>query len=266
LRNIVSCYGKTGKYEDRFINIPSGLCIDLNDCFTLEEALIAVKELDKYIQYDNKMWKSTFMESLLNEVQIKKWVDVEVKYFDLLKQSINKPSVVTSLNEELEIFKSKFLAYLNQDLSQKEIVLNEQLFHQFEQKVMTSEVIQNTIESDIVPSKTVLLNFNYTDIALKYISHFKKNWTYIPIHGELDGDDIIKQSPIFGFGDELDRDYVEFEHQNDDSLFYHIKSFKYLQFSHYRKLLDFIEDDPYQIFIFGHSCGVSDRTLLNTLF
>ena len=31
-------------------------------------------------------------------------------------------------------------------------------------------------------------------------------------------------------------------------------------------MLSFIESEPYQILIMGHSCGNSDRTLLNTLF
>jgi len=34
----------------------------------------------------------------------------------------------------------------------------------------------------------------------------------------------------------------------------------------YRKMLEFIESAPFQICIMGHSCGNSDRTLLNTLF
>ena len=31
-------------------------------------------------------------------------------------------------------------------------------------------------------------------------------------------------------------------------------------------MLSSIESEPYQIFVMGHSCGNSDRTLLNTLF
>lgn len=31
-------------------------------------------------------------------------------------------------------------------------------------------------------------------------------------------------------------------------------------------MLQFIESAPYQIYVLGHSCGISDRTLLNTLF
>lgn len=34
----------------------------------------------------------------------------------------------------------------------------------------------------------------------------------------------------------------------------------------YREMLSFIESSPFQIFVMGHSCGNSDRTLLNTLF
>ncbi len=30
--------------------------------------------------------------------------------------------------------------------------------------------------------------------------------------------------------------------------------------------MEFLNSSEYQIFTFGHSCGISDRTLLNTLF
>lgn len=41
---------------------------------------------------------------------------------------------------------------------------------------------------------------------------------------------------------------------------------KYLESNKYREMLSFIESSPFQIFVMGHSCGNSDRTLLNTLF
>ena len=34
----------------------------------------------------------------------------------------------------------------------------------------------------------------------------------------------------------------------------------------YRVLLSFLDSGPYQVIIMGHSCGNSDRTLLNTIF
>ena len=111
------------------------------------------------------------------------------------------------------------------------------------------------------------MNFNYTPILNEYIEQIKTIPTSnIPIHGELEGDDIAKQGLVFGYGDELDKDYLEFESMNNDSLFENIKSFKYLHFNNYRRLLEFINDKPFQVQIFGHSCGLSDRTLLNTIF
>ena len=45
-----------------------------------------------------------------------------------------------------------------------------------------------------------------------------------------------------------------------------MKSINYLESDNYRKMLDFIESAPFQVTVMGHSCGKSDRTLLNTLF
>ena len=53
---------------------------------------------------------------------------------------------------------------------------------------------------------------------------------------------------------------------NDNKCLQNIKSIKYLESNKYRKMLSFIESSPFQILVMGHSCGNSDRTLLNTLF
>ena len=82
------------------------------------------------------------------------------------------------------------------------------------------------------------------------------------IHGDLNNPDSI----IFGYGDELDEDYKALLKQSDNECLRNIKSIKYLELGKYRNLLQFIESAPYQVYIMGHSCGNSDRTLLNTLF
>jgi hypothetical protein len=53
---------------------------------------------------------------------------------------------------------------------------------------------------------------------------------------------------------------------DDNECMRHIKSIRYLESDSYRKMLEFVESDSFQIIIMGHSCGLSDRTLLNTLF
>ncbi|MDR0538773.1 MAG: bacteriophage abortive infection AbiH family protein [Tannerellaceae bacterium] len=84
-----------------------------------------------------------------------------------------------------------------------------------------------------------------------------ENRESIHIHGELNN----PQNPIiFGYGDEL------IERLNDNDYLENMKSIKYLETENYKSLLSFINTDDYQIFVIGHSCGISDRTLLNTLF
>ena len=110
------------------------------------------------------------------------------------------------------------------------------------------------------PNNTLLLSFNYTKLSDLYESNGLG--TTIHIHGNLDS----PNSMIFGYGDELDDDYKEFLKQTDKEFLKNIKSIKYLESNMYRNLLRFIESEPYQVYIMGHSCGNSDRTLLNTLF
>ncbi len=71
---------------------------------------------------------------------------------------------------------------------------------------------------------------------------------------------------IFGYGDELDDDYKAISKLDDNAYLKNIKSIRYLETDNYRRLLTFIDSAPFQIYIMGHSCGNSDRTLLNTLF
>lgn len=110
------------------------------------------------------------------------------------------------------------------------------------------------------PNNTMLLSFNYTEVSDVYAQLSR---CYINhIHGVLSE----PKNMIFGYGDELDEDYKALLKQTDNECLRNIKSIKYLESSNYREMLKFIESAPYQIYIMGHSCGNSDRTLLNTLF
>ena len=61
-------------------------------------------------------------------------------------------------------------------------------------------------------------------------------------------------------------DYQGILEKNDNELLKNVKSVKYLETRNYHKMLDFLMAAPFQVLIMGHSCGNSDRTLLNTLF
>jgi len=135
-----------------------------------------------------------------------------------------------------------------------------------DQSKMGPDWIEN-IDVDIAPyfffkpDRIMMVNFNYTTLAdmyLRYNDYFCVNH----IHGNLKEPDSV----IFGYGDEMDDNYKRMSDKNDNEYLRNVKSIKYLESANYRNLLEFIESDYFQIFIMGHSCGNSDRTLLNTLF
>lgn len=114
----------------------------------------------------------------------------------------------------------------------------------------------------LYPDRIMLLNFNYTKTADMYMPVDEHHFPINHIHGNLSK----PESVIFGYGDELDSKYQEISSLNNNELLKNIKSIRYLEDSNYRDVLEFVESAPYQIYIMGHSCGTSDRTLLNTLF
>lgn len=119
----------------------------------------------------------------------------------------------------------------------------------------------NTSKSALIPNSIMLLNFNYTTIADDYISKVG-DFPIVHIHGELSN----PGSVIFGYGDEMDDGYEALKKKNDNEYLKHMKTPRYLETDNYRRVLTFIEASPYQVFIMGHSCGNSDRTLLNRIF
>ena len=111
----------------------------------------------------------------------------------------------------------------------------------------------------MLPDHIMLLSFNYTKtVHLYHNQNFFLNY----IHGELDK----PQNIIFGYGDEIDENYQALKNLNDNGCLCNLKTIKYLETDNYRNALAFMDSAPYQVCIMGHSCGNSDRTLLNTLF
>ena len=129
-----------------------------------------------------------------------------------------------------------------------------------------SLVDDNLVPDELLyPNRLLLLNFNYTNTADLYVPQDERKCYWFPInhiHGKLENPESI----IFGYGDELDDQYSRIEKLNNNEYLSNVKSIKYLESDNYRRMLSFIDSTPYQVYIMGHSCGNSDRTLLNTLF
>lgn len=212
---------------------------------------------------------SQLFDRIITDIKSKCWVDIEVLYFDLLAKAVEKKdsAQIRRLNKDIDFIREKLIVYLEKQTNNTSIELSSNLLNQFRAPIKKQEALLNTIEDDMTPNQYYFLNFNYTNILQSYAENMpEKNWLINYIHGSLDSNHSNGQKPIFGFGDELDKKYKTFEDQRDDEVFKHIKSFKYLESNNYRNLMEFVGSDPFQIHIYGHSCGVSDRTLLNSIF
>lgn len=244
-----------------------------------------IQSLAKYPKYFFIRYGS-FFKKILQSIETKGWVDIENDYYQLLKQKIEDPNhhnnyTIEKLNEQLAFLQQKLIEYLNAisiDKVRQDILDNIlEYFDPADFAIGSKKIamdylgLNNNISSikeihdakeleKLIPQRFMLLSFNYTKTASLYAINNRFECNYI--HGQLEAPEHI----IFGYGDELDKSFQQILDMNDNRLLNNIKSVRYLETGHYRRLLEFLMAAPFQVFIMGHSCGNSDRTLLNTIF
>jgi hypothetical protein len=236
-------------------------------------------------------FKNKFFEKICDKY-IENWVDLENEYYKNLKTIVKlssltndkKKSLILILNHDFEQVKNLLEKYLKEKveeqydfrlyrdnpikdilLSELEIRFDEKQYlkeFQFSDQLYVKEFLRKSNENyNLI---THFLSFNYTKVVEQYFDGFAYEKQINYIHGKLN--DSIN-TVNFGFGDEMDDDYNMIENIDDNEYLRNFKSFQYLQNPNYKSLLDFVESDQkFQVYIMGHSCGLSDRTMLNTIF
>lgn len=223
-----------------------------------EELIIIEKLLEKYL---SKIESETTFP--INK-EIKKHIFSPINYKDIPQSK--ERSFISDIISRIKNIKDTD-EYDNLSTTQKNYIENNWLNeNSLNDKIFDD--VKDWLLHDIVPrlvlrpNNIMFLNFNYTTTHNQYIIE-EPDINSIHIHGELNNP---KNPIIFGYGDELAEDYKQIENLNDNEYLKSVKSIRYLETDNYRKMLSSIESEPYQIFVMGHSCGNSDRTLLNTLF
>lgn len=223
-----------------------------------------------------KEWRGGFDDNIkkLNtdfeeiKTELKKYLNNELKKFEQMSFSFN--NLIESFN--LLDFTNKGLLELQKDyFSKTEDDRQRQLFFEKIKKIKFGNY--HYCSTSIYPETVLFLNFNYTNFIPKLLNTINRNswqldeWSKsrmenIYIHGELNNEN---EPIIFGYGDENDELHEKIEKAGGDYL-NNIKTINYLKTPNYKNLLNFIESGVYQVFILGHSCGLSDKTLLKTIF
>lgn len=242
-----------------------------------------------YNNSDLIIYKNLFLQKLVYNRYVENWSDIETMFYDELNILLDDNDTT---NEEIDKFNSDFqriIVLLEQYLSievnsQKEFNKNvfdrisslldlkyklndlsieyRNQFPGYIKEINTSLKIVQEGNGDDIITRSLILDFNYTQTAYKYLKN-RSDIVYINIHGILKDE---ANPMIFGFGDELDENYLKIEKSRLNGVLKYIKSINYLKISNYRDVLSFLELDKFQVFIWGHSCGLTDRTLLNHIF
>ena len=223
----------------------------VEDLKGLNEQLNYLKELlIKYLGFIDKH-KVRINDSIKSKI----YAPIKIDDISVASKDVLKKNVDSWVEQNDIVVKDKIRRY----------GLNEEDFNEaityFRENYKAGKILFTDVPRQyLLPDAVMLLNFNYTHTAQFYHNADLGFINYI--HGKIDN----PQSVIFGYGDELDDDYKKLKKLNDNECLCNVKTIKYQESDNYRKLLAFAESAPYQVCIMGHSCGNSDRTLLNTLF
>lgn len=260
-------FQKNRFYEDSLIIFePTGSYQPPSYEVNVSNVLDKIKEINSRRCFSFKHG-SSFFEKVFQKINELSWVDLEVEFFESLIENRsdknNWQDSVKAINNDLDFLKVKLMEYLKEICKDQSIHPSFELTQCFSSPILAEEVRTINLEENVPPENLYFLNFNYTDTLSYYLHGISIPNKENHIHGDLNGE---HAKPIFGFGDELDKDYLEFEDHKNNELFKHIKSFQYLLSTNYFDLIRFIDSEDFQVHIYGHSCGLSDRTMLNQIF
>lgn len=220
-----------------------------------------------------------FFGRIIENYRDYKWVDIEYEYYmalveiyrDMEKSNVLRSdfhfSRVKPLNDCFETIKIKLVEYLHSieissDLKNKHI--EEILFEGTgTPETRAKGQLGGLLSNEISKGEKLFVCFNFTPMMEIYVKKPFLKYDLIYIHGELSE---LLNPIIFGYGDEMDPHYEKIENLNTKEFLDNMKSFGYFRTDNYQRVIRFVDSGEFTVKILGHSCGLSDRILLNSIF
>lgn len=275
LKNVITILNDKNRYEDILIKAKR-ITFEKLEIKSIKNFidLQIVQPTEVYVKIAVE-YRNPFIKHLIELTGKKRWVDIEYEYFLEVSNIYDKytrehrvetEEKIVTLNRHFAYIRNKLKEYINFAFNMDDIIIQRKI----------DEIIQK-IDQSTKEKSLYFLNFNYTKTIQKYIygrefmwiehdrMEHKNEFKVINIHGEADDDD--ERNPIiFGYGDEMTDYYRKLEEININELTEYFKTFHYFKTDNYQELSRFINSDSYDVYILGHSCGISDRVLLNSIF
>lgn len=266
LKDALNSYNESMGYNDQLISIShNGESRKMKEVESISDILEWCNKSNYVIRFN-----STLFEKILNGYKSFRWVDIEYEYFMALVafyKRLEKAGVLKhdqidkelkSLNSCFSLIKAKLADYLKECIRMK---------FEFKNDLMEDILFDGIFNDKGARSEkeTLFVCFNYTQTIGLYLNNTILEKNIIYIHGKLNDPNY---PIIFGYGDEMDPHYEKIENLNNNEFLKNIKSFNYFKTDNYQQVISFIEGEgrEFTVKILGHSCGLSDRILLNTIF
>lgn len=233
---LVNEHCKDGEFAKEFLSLPD---------FVIDYTTLVNKyqsgELDVHGAFKNQL-----IFSLIKDLSLINWCDIESKYFGLLIGiGKNVKFNTKKLNESFEILKN----YLHNYLKEQE---------QYAKPIESYSNLFSTLDSP----HTLILNFNYTHTVENLYGAEIKEGKIIHMHGELDS---VDNPIVFGYAADHD-EARELLNKNDKEYLRNIKKHLYKRADNEFRLLKYLTNTKdIDVSILGHSCGLSDKLILNQI-
>lgn len=269
-----SVFSRSGSYYHSFENELLKLEINTGTIGWIEQLIDNKKSYNEYLLEIDKVknhqefhfsfqTRHGFIDELFSFYGQNSWVDIEQVYFKRLLET--KKENVKDFHLYFELLKKELLKYLQTleiNTNQGHELISKYRKHFFGKILKYDATVQVYEETKENPAHFYFVNFNYTYFLRDLINHApeyaKDENTINHIHGDLNDFPII-----FGYGNETGENYSKLESLGNDYL-ENIKSTHYFNSTHYRDL-EIQLNSPYEVYVYGLSCGLSDQILLNTI-
>lgn len=288
-KNITDAFKAVETYDDENLTVPG-----LFQKRVLHSEIIGghdAKQIVKLLKKEGKL-KTTYdgeaivlkhgiIRQTLRNIKTYGWADIEHIYYQkilsILEEVVSeefKIQKIEKLNKSLSEIRKYLILYLRSLKKPNKIAFSNICHESYDDSDYRKKYLDRAYENafyendSFLYKKTIFVNFNYTNYWIKSLNSVfdaSDRYDVINIHGELEGDQ--ENTPFFGYGDDKDEKYKELEKFTfSDEWSKYFKTVYYQNTDNYKSIIDYTDSDPFQVIIVGHSCGLSDKTLLNKIF